>query len=400
MPTLTTSLILQDIMGAFKVRTPMLAAMSTNFTNELLKLNGTATAHIRTLPTAANYDASTGYANGATEGRSLLVDVPITIDSHKHVPIEMSHLYAIQDQKESYQGAIADQAYVLGKTMVDSVLAKAKSANFSYGKSETTSNVDLTTLNEITTQMNKNGAAAVGRVGIVNSDVMGNLFEDSRITSRDYYAQMPDGTGLRMLRGVGGFGSIYEYPDLPANNATGQTFERTSGNILTATAHGFLTGDRVRVSTSAADLPAGLSVDTTYYVIKLTANTFSLATTDANATAGTAITLSDAGTGTHTVTGYENITGIFFERRAFALKAGLPLETSAIAAALGIPALMTGEVMTDPDSGFSMMLMKWQQVGTGDLFISPTSIWGSAAGRQAGATGAITDKAAVLLRSA
>jgi hypothetical protein len=61
---------------------------------------------------------------------------------------------------------------------------------------------------------------------------------------------------------------------------------------------------------------------------------------------------------------------------------------------------MAMEMMTDPDSGFSMALMKWQAAGTAHLYLSPTSIWGSAVGRQAGAAATITDKAAVLLRSA
>ena len=62
-----------------------------------------------------------------------------------------------------------------------------------------------------------------------------------------------------------------------------------------------LTGTRVRL-TSSGTLPAGLALATDYYVIRMSDTTFELATTFANAVAGTQIDISGAGTGTHTVT--------------------------------------------------------------------------------------------------
>lgn len=79
------------------------------------------------------------------------------------------------------------------------------------------------------------------------------------------------------------------------------TFTRTSGNVLTKVAHGLQTGDGVLVPTSSGTLPAGLVSGNNYYAIRLTADTFSLATSLANALAGTAQVLTDAGTGTHTL---------------------------------------------------------------------------------------------------
>jgi hypothetical protein len=58
------------------------------------------------------------------------------------------------------------------------------------------------------------------------------------------------------------------------------------------------------------------------------------------------------------------------------------------------------ESLSDPNSGFALALMKWQQPGTSNLFMATTSIWGSAVGRQAGAASALTDRSAILLRSA
>lgn len=81
------------------------------------------------------------------------------------------------------------------------------------------------------------------------------------------------------------------------------TFTTTfAADTLTITAHGLSTGDGpVQVSTSAADLPSGLTALTDYWVIKVDADTLQLATSEANALAGTAVALADDGTGTHSL---------------------------------------------------------------------------------------------------
>jgi len=64
-----------------------------------------------------------------------------------------------------------------------------------------------------------------------------------------------------------------------------------SGNTLTATgAHNLSTGDRVEF-TNVTNLTGGIAVAKQYYVIKVAATTFKLATTHANATAGTNMTI-------------------------------------------------------------------------------------------------------------
>lgn len=91
-----------------------------------------------------------------------------------------------------------------------------------------------------------------------------------------------------------------------------------------------LTGTRVRLTTTTT-LPGGLATATDYYVIRVSDSTFKLATSYANAIAGTAINITDAGTGTHTVTWllprYTNGAGvgaIFFNSNSTALGAATP----------------------------------------------------------------------------
>lgn len=121
-------------------------------------------------------------------------------------------------------------------------------------------------------------------------------------------------------------------------NTLGQsdTFTADAGTDVctwTSTANipsNILTGTRVRLTTTTT-LPAGLATATDYYVIKESDTTFKLATSYANAVAGTQINITDAGTGTHTVTWllprYTNGAGVqamFFNPAATALGAATP----------------------------------------------------------------------------
>lgn len=72
--------------------------------------------------------------------------------------------------------------------------------------------------------------------------------------------------------------------------------------VVTLAAHGLQTGDSIYLTTTGA-LPTGLSVNTRYWVVKVDANTFNLATSLANALAGTKINTSGSQSGTHTMKG-------------------------------------------------------------------------------------------------
>ena len=83
---------------------------------------------------------------------------------------------------------------------------------------------------------------------------------------------------------------------------TAFTFTTTFGtDTVNAAAHGLLTGDGPVRLTTTTTLPAGLALATDYYVIKTAAGTLKLAASRTLAYAGTAIDITDDGTGTHTL---------------------------------------------------------------------------------------------------
>lgn len=83
------------------------------------------------------------------------------------------------------------------------------------------------------------------------------------------------------------------------------TADATADTVTFASDRWFSVGDGVRFTTTGT-LPGNLSAGVTYYVIVLTdRRTFQVATSRANALAGTARNITSAGTGTHTGTWYD-----------------------------------------------------------------------------------------------
>lgn len=102
---------------------------------------------------------------------------------------------------------------------------------------------------------------------------------------------------------------LMAYPGINMNTLSAQTLinsntftaSSSSGLLLTFT-NDFTTYTQVRFTNSGGALPTGLSAGTDYYLIRVSATTARVATSLANAVAGTAIAYTDAGTGTHTMT--------------------------------------------------------------------------------------------------
>jgi len=101
--------------------------------------------------------------------------------------------------------------------------------------------------------------------------------------------------------------------------------------ILTGSFINLMPYTRVRLTNSGGALPTGFSAGTDYYVIKLSDTTIKLASSYANAVAGTNLTISDDGTGTHTLNTiyprYTNGAGVnafFYNNNAVAMGAGTP----------------------------------------------------------------------------
>jgi len=179
----------------------------------------------------------------------------------------------------------------------------------------------------------------------------GSILHGGDVQASNYYKYLLSGAavsaaatvvpGILKLVDVIGFYRVTSVTTTTAQattNTLGQsaTFTADAGTDVctytstTSTPSNILTGTRVRLTTTTT-LPAGLSLATDYYVIRVSDTTFKLATSYANAVAGTAINITDAGTGTHTIswllpryTNGAGVQAIFFNPAATAMGAATP----------------------------------------------------------------------------
>lgn len=227
MATLTNgSTILATTLAAFKTKVPMLSMITLDARADELKLNQAAIAHVRTLPSASTYDSTTGYYNGSNSTQGLMTDVPITVDTHAHVTLELNYLKTLSDQK--IDAALEDAAFVLGKQILDSVLTKAAlAANNTYTVTETIANTAKSTLNKVRVVMNNNKADTEERFGLVSTAASSSLDNDTTISSGDYYNQRSGAGSSLVWSNLCGFTEIREYNSLPTTaNMSGLFFDR------------------------------------------------------------------------------------------------------------------------------------------------------------------------------
>lgn len=89
----------------------------------------------------------------------------------------------------------------------------------------------------------------------------------------------------------------------------GANFDFVDGDVtlgtdqITETGHGKVTGQGPYTLTTTGTLPTGLALATNYWIIRVDANEFQLASSYANAIAGTQIDITALNTGTHTLNG-------------------------------------------------------------------------------------------------
>lgn len=387
--TLTATQLLQLQINAFRKRVPILTMMGTDFTGMALRYLQAAIAHIRTLPSASTYVAgSGGYKNGATSARSLLTDVPLTIDQWGTVPIKMEHLYAIQDEINNYQGVLGDAGYVLGKQMVDYMLAKANFQHFSQKSTFAAADCDVDMLIAVGGAMNGK-TESNERYMLVNTDVASVLAADSRLINNQYFGTAQGGETIRVWRNAFGFREIREYVDLPTGtdaatvDVTGEADDETFTTVAAAL-HGLVVGDRVQL----AGLTGGTGIAAGFFYVKTvpSTTTFTLSATLGGATSAFSTDIT-AGT----IKRATNLVAFAFESRALALMGGSPPPvTDQLGAQFGIPMNTLVDSMFDAETQTAMGCAKWQEPGTADLYVVPTMLYGGRAGREISAAGGTT----------
>ena len=233
--TLSVPELLMDVMDAFRLELFPLKFFSTDHSSATAVLNDKITAHVATIPTTAAYDATTGFANGATAAENLLVDVPVTLDTLRHCPVVVKFLSQIASKMPLYLECTRNTGYALAKYVLDAAMAKVVAANFTHSEPISSVNFTLDALETLRTDLNTQKAKAMGRFGIINSTYATALQNDDRVKSALFYAQLNGDRGYRVFRNIAGFEAVIEYPDLPTNSENLAGFFGDSRSIVIAT---------------------------------------------------------------------------------------------------------------------------------------------------------------------
>lgn len=392
--TLTPTILLTNTIRKLFVKVPALGFFSSEFTTERVKKGQTVIGKIRMRPTASQYDNTTGYKNGSQEGATLLKDVEFVMDQHIHVTIGLNHLNAIGNSIQKMEEHVEDSASVIGSTVARYILGKVRFAAFPHATALSVANSDKDALLAIRRAMNARGVYA-NRFGLVNSDVAEVLAADSRIADRfDNRSADVDSDPYLTLRNIAGFQEVREDPELDDRSVTAVavTGEADDERFTFGSAHGLAVGDRVYLTIGSG----GTGLASGYFFVK-TVHSPTVISLSATVDGATAAFSSDI---VGTIGLAENITGFFATREAIAIKTALPIDSLEYAAQLGIPVPASSEIITDPDSGLSMLAYKWFEPGTMNAYITLTALYGAVAGVDADLDNDVMGKSGHILRTA
>jgi hypothetical protein len=267
--TLSVNEISQLVIDAFKGQTPELfgpGGFAMDMSSKTAVLGDKVTAHIASVPTAADYDSSPGglgFENGLQDSTDLLSDVPVTLSYLKFVPIRIKWLSGLASKIALVQG-LAEQAFALRKLVIDAACQTILSSNFTHQYPVDPANVNLDTIEALRSKGNLQKMGPMGRFGIVNTPFASSLQADQRVGSQLFYQQLNGGNAYRRYTNLAGFGNVYEYPDFPSTGNLEGYFGDRRGIIIAVRAIDYsnaaeaLKVPRTAAFTSAVDSESGL----------------------------------------------------------------------------------------------------------------------------------------------
>lgn len=95
-----------------------------------------------------------------------------------------------------------------------------------------------------------------------------------------------------------------------------------------------------------------------------------------------------------------NLSAFFCNKNAIGIVARVPDNPQSLAESVGAAVTVQGNTLTDPDSGFSMLNVTWQEPATGDVYLSLAALYGVTGGAQGGSADDILDKAGHRIKTA
>lgn len=227
--SLAGNLVVQKALTLLKLDFPALTAFSTDFSDAGAKFNQQIVSHVRAIPGSSNYVAGTGYAqNDITD-----TDVPVTIDGHKGVSINLTANDLASTDRDLFGEQVEGVHQRVGLDLSAALFALILNANFPNNTVQASGGFGRGTLNTIAAALNDLGVSKIGRVAILNSTYFSALSGDASIVSYAAF-QRPELLTEYMLPRVAGF-QPYEANNLGANGENLAGFVGTPDALVLAT---------------------------------------------------------------------------------------------------------------------------------------------------------------------
>ncbi len=224
--TLSPNVVVRETIQFLKKRFPALFSISTDFSSQAVLMYQNVITRVVTPPPVHDFVAPNAGGTGyQAVDAATTTDISVTINKHKFASLSFSDTEFASTNRDLPDEQKEALAYSLGRQAMFDLCALLIPGNFANQyKIVNANNASRNTVVQLRKILMKVGADFVNPFGLVNADVFGALSEDPGVISTFNYGaanpQVSDGPGS--IKGLGGFDSINEYPELnPANGLLG-----------------------------------------------------------------------------------------------------------------------------------------------------------------------------------
>lgn len=214
--TTNADVIAQRALETLVARLPVLGQISTNFSNEPVKFNSRVITHIVTAAQAVDFNPSVGYVPSTR----TQVDVPVSINKHKHHTYSVGVQEASSSQIDLVERYATTAAYSIGSALVTDLFKLVKAADitnfleFALGVKE--DGFTRRSAIQVGKALGKRYVPPMGRFMVLNPDFYASLCMDNTMLA----ALLQSGSSAIQsgrLPNVHGF-DVSEFVDLPTND--------------------------------------------------------------------------------------------------------------------------------------------------------------------------------------
>jgi len=255
--------------------------------------------------TTINKVALTAPASGSTltiaDGKTLTANASLTLAGTDAKTLTVSNSLTLAGTDSTVMTFPASSTTVAGLSIAETFSA-AQRASYSALTDGATITPNFSLANNYSVTLGGNRTLGVPTSIVAGQSGQFDILQDSTGSRTLAYAwvwNFAGGTAPTLTTAGCSFDSLF----YAVNYFTTSTVTITiaTPGVVTWTAHGLKTGNRLQLTTTGA-LPTGLAASVTYWVVVIDANSFSLATSLVNAAAATRIATSGTQSGTHTAT--------------------------------------------------------------------------------------------------